>query len=780
MTLKEVLKKFEKLSEEKKRFLSSPVVLAHIEEIESRYNVKLALVLMEIVVGKKDDDFTDFLVSKLHLGKNKASEIFSEIREKVLNELNELDKKPTKKEVNKSRSEEEVKVNFIDSEKTPIIRKSAIKSKKEADESFTKKIEKKQEVQKIKKIDILAPPPPMPIVKKIKPVVTTVSKPYLQQKNNFTEVKKKKTVQNQIDSFDKSDEEEIKKIQNNAQVSESIESKVNWNKEAELIVKNLNINIGGDLNIKLINILSSTLRGVRSTFDSMDMLKRRTEDGGIGLEVNLIDSILGAIKHRKKMINDIHSGVKFPSHIFVLSGDGEPMVKKERSNSKQVISPVLGSTFKRDKVKQNTVISSLPVPVIKDNKKEEMKQQKIITPPTFIDNKGGLNKIDEGGKKKSAPKLEPANSKKDMELRSDREKLDSFPPVALLKEDIKKKKKKSFFGFLFSKKKKKKIKEGKKISTMPSANVVKNTLTPPPGVVLAPVKGGAGKIEEINKEKIVTQEISKEKKKRMEKNKEEMEEILNKTIDKVLSENKNNVSKKQPSDNIKEIIPIKKEEVKTPISNVPIDRENKIKNFREKVPLIPNNNVIPSKKDLVAPIKEAINVPSKGETKDEKDNNKIEKINKEIKSKPFFGLFSKKKKAKKPINKKVKIEDIKKVDMSAYEGNDKHRLIGPIEELEGLSLKDFRNLSNDPVIATNKIEEKINNLEIDSLARRILGIKAWKKCEINQAYLLILNEAMMKNTSFENIIEERKRARIATIDANDFYAIGELSKKLRF
>jgi hypothetical protein len=747
MTLKEVLQKFEKLPEEKKRFLSSPVVLAHVEELESKYGIKLALVLMEVVVDEKKDDLVDFLIQKLHLEEDKAKKVSEEIEEKILNEFNDLGK--VKKEVNVLKPVEINKVNFIESNNPLSTDKSIVKPKKPINTSFTRQIDGKQEDKKIKKNDILAPPPPVPIIKKINSIKPAISRVPAQQNFNkvslanseavrvkqFIETKKPKTTEPQIDAFDKDDEREIKKIQNNVQLGEPITDKVNWNKEAEIIIKNLNINIEGDLSVKLINILSSTLRGVRSAYDSRDILRKRIEDGGVGLGVNLIDNILGAIKHRKKMIDDIHSGVKLPSHIFVLSGDGEPMIKKERNN----ISP-----------KKEPTLEIKPM-----IKKELVEEKKILTP---------------------LPKVEPINEKKDKKTVVSQEKKISPPPTLLIQGnknilDNKKqtKKKRKGFGFLFSKKSEKKSIK-KSTSNVPLDSTGVKTLAPPPGLTSLLAKSEVNKTEAVNKKAEPIKEVDEERKKRIEKNRKEMGEILNKTIEKVLDKNKSILPVRQDDSEQKEATPIKKEELP----------EEKIKRFREKVPLVPKNDVLNGKKPLTSAMKSHPVSLDKKENKDEQDKKQIEKTTKEIKKGAFFGLFSKKKKAKKPISKKVKIEDVKKVDMSTYEGSDKHKLIGPIEELEGLSLRDFRNLSDDPIVAINKIEEKINNLEIDSLGKRILGIKAWKKCEINEAYLSILNEAMMKNISFEDVIKERINARISTIDIKEFNAIAEISKKLRF
>ncbi len=656
--LRDILQKFEKLPEEKKRFLSSPVVLAYIEEIEVKYSIKLALVLMEIVVGEKKEDFINFLASKLHLDKIKAENISDDVKEKILKEFYEIGE--VKKDLNKPKPIKADRVNFVKPKKSPSLGQGFGKIIKTKNNLSFKQEEYKQEAKKSKKNDILAPPSPAitPVASKA-PIVKPTVKGLLEQKSP----EKLKTIKPQIDNFNNDDKEEIKKIKNNVKLDKSMANKVDWDKEAEVIIKNLNINIEGDLNIKLRNILSSTLRGVRSTIDSREVLKKRLENGGMGFEISLIDNILGAIKHRKKMLDDIHSGVKLPSHIFVLSGDGEPMIKKDKN------------------YKDNNRKADKPLPVLPSGAMED----KPIGKPAFV--------------------------------------------RAIVGKEEKNKPKKKRFIFMPPKKEDKKIEAKEKTAE-------NNKITDKPAFV--------------------------------------------------------------------------------PPSGISADKEEKIKKFREKVPLIFKDEVLGDKKSLVsqsktfsAPFKKEPDrnihisdadkekLVNKEKKKEKQDKEQINKTTKEIKKGLFFGLFSKNNhrrggttsllklkkgrgKVKKTTSKKVKIEDVKRVDVSAYESSDKHKLIGPLEELEGLSLIDFRNLSEDPIIATNKIEEKINNLELESLAKRILGIKAWKKCEINQAYLSILNEAMMKNISFKAVIDERNNTRKPTLDIKEFDAIADFNKKLRF
>ncbi|MCK5459949.1 hypothetical protein KAI52_02455 [Candidatus Parcubacteria bacterium] len=155
----------------------------------------------------------------------------------------------------------------------------------------------------------------------------------------------------------------------------------------------------------------------------------------------------------------------------------------------------------------------------------------------------------------------------------------------------------------------------------------------------------------------------------------------------------------------------------------------------------------------------------------------------------FFGkLFgSGKEKIKENIRAKNIISGSNEIAASAIASsqrqmanNEKPKLVGPIEELEYLSIEDFRNWSKDPMKAIKKIEEKIAVAGEKFLEKRILGIKAWKKSEINKLYLEILNDGLIKHKQTEEIIEEREKERKTVLSKDEFEAIMELNRRLRF
>lgn len=108
------------------------------------------------------------------------------------------------------------------------------------------------------------------------------------------------------------------------------------------------------------------------------------------------------------------------------------------------------------------------------------------------------------------------------------------------------------------------------------------------------------------------------------------------------------------------------------------------------------------------------------------------------------------------------------------------KLIGPIEELAYMTLIDFRRLAENPTLATKKIKDKIDLLEKESFAKKIEGIDAWHKCEVNKFYRLLGQKSMTDGVSIENIINERLQTGKPTLSVDEFNVVMELNRQLRF
>lgn len=107
------------------------------------------------------------------------------------------------------------------------------------------------------------------------------------------------------------------------------------------------------------------------------------------------------------------------------------------------------------------------------------------------------------------------------------------------------------------------------------------------------------------------------------------------------------------------------------------------------------------------------------------------------------------------------------------------KLIGPIEELRALTMKDYRRLSKEPREATLKIKDKIDLLEDQGFERKTEGIKAWQESEVNKMYLDILRKSL-EGMPVNDVIAERELAGQVTLNKAEFDSIMELNRKLRF
>ncbi len=119
---------------------------------------------------------------------------------------------------------------------------------------------------------------------------------------------------------------------------------------------------------------------------------------------------------------------------------------------------------------------------------------------------------------------------------------------------------------------------------------------------------------------------------------------------------------------------------------------------------------------------------------------------------------------------KPKIEDIKS----------KRNVVSPIEELGEINLSLFRRLSNNPLEATQKIINKIYSFERDSYAKKSLAVSYWRKSEIYGLYMSLGVESMEKGISIEKLIEQKMIANEKTLNQEEFKAILDMNKKIRF
>jgi len=107
------------------------------------------------------------------------------------------------------------------------------------------------------------------------------------------------------------------------------------------------------------------------------------------------------------------------------------------------------------------------------------------------------------------------------------------------------------------------------------------------------------------------------------------------------------------------------------------------------------------------------------------------------------------------------------------------RLIGPIQELEGMTIEDFRKISRHPKEAVRRIQEKIDNLNAQGHVFKRRGVEAWKNSPVGKIYYTMLRETIL-GTSLDTIIASRQEAHQPTLTKDEFSALMDFNQSMRF
>lgn len=108
------------------------------------------------------------------------------------------------------------------------------------------------------------------------------------------------------------------------------------------------------------------------------------------------------------------------------------------------------------------------------------------------------------------------------------------------------------------------------------------------------------------------------------------------------------------------------------------------------------------------------------------------------------------------------------------------RLVGPLEELETMSIVDFRRLSPDPVTAMAKIRDKVALLEDQGFEKKIAAVKAWRTSPISRLYLEISREALQTSMAIPLLLARRAEEGKEAMTEKEWHAVMTLNAELRF
>jgi len=108
------------------------------------------------------------------------------------------------------------------------------------------------------------------------------------------------------------------------------------------------------------------------------------------------------------------------------------------------------------------------------------------------------------------------------------------------------------------------------------------------------------------------------------------------------------------------------------------------------------------------------------------------------------------------------------------------RLTGPVEELQYMTLEDFRRLGRDSKEIKDEVLERVMLLGEETLVKKIQGIKAWKSSPVFKIYLKLSLRGIQEKKTVEQLIEESQTKNEETLTLSEVELISQLNKELSF
>lgn len=110
-----------------------------------------------------------------------------------------------------------------------------------------------------------------------------------------------------------------------------------------------------------------------------------------------------------------------------------------------------------------------------------------------------------------------------------------------------------------------------------------------------------------------------------------------------------------------------------------------------------------------------------------------------------------------------------KIKMDDIQTNPK--IYTPVDELKYMTIKNFRNLSSDPVRATQVVKKKIEVLGQEDYGKKVEGVQGWKVSPVNRLYIEVYQEAIKAGKSVENILSKKQKDNPEYLSMDEFEAI---------
>lgn len=125
--------------------------------------------------------------------------------------------------------------------------------------------------------------------------------------------------------------------------------------------------------------------------------------------------------------------------------------------------------------------------------------------------------------------------------------------------------------------------------------------------------------------------------------------------------------------------------------------------------------------------------------------------------------------APRPMRKREKVRDVVAP----------RKLSGPVEELEGMTIADFRRLGSTGEEAAAEVGERLKLLEDQSYGLRLKGIAAWRRSPLYETYVSVISEAMQSEGGMEAVLRAHKSAGEEMLTLEEVRALIKLNGILR-
>ncbi len=109
-----------------------------------------------------------------------------------------------------------------------------------------------------------------------------------------------------------------------------------------------------------------------------------------------------------------------------------------------------------------------------------------------------------------------------------------------------------------------------------------------------------------------------------------------------------------------------------------------------------------------------------------------------------------------------------------------NRLMGPVEQLETMTLADFRRLSTNPEEAVRKMEALLLSLQKTGYEDRVRGVLAWRKSPLASLSIALMTESLNTGVAVAEIAARRRSQGQESLGPAEMQALSKWNEKVRF